>query len=214
MPGVGDHRDPLAAVEPLEHTGDGARLGVVVDDDQRRASDAGVLRGAGRCGGCPRSRWRRRRPSASTARGARSPRLPMGVPTRTSGTASVLPLELVADLEAPPRRTSPASASSTLWARSTGRVIRLRPRRTVRSTVRSASSQATSIGNRMPIECTERAGHEQQRAVDAVAAQQPLAAGARARRRPPATPAPPRRGATTASPRGYEGGEPIGAVRR
>ena len=39
--------------------------------------------------------------SASTARGDRSPRLPIGVPTSTSGTASVLPLELVAHLQAP-----------------------------------------------------------------------------------------------------------------
>ena len=157
---------------------DAARLGVVVDDDERPARDAGVLEQAARCGGCPRSRSRRRRGSASTARGERSPRLPIGVPDRaravigrrrcSSRSSSWSPAAR------PQRANAPASASSTAWACEHGPARRRRRGSAGRAQHDEVAGRrsATSIGE-AHAERVHRPGRpEQQRAVDAVAAEQ------------------------------------------
>ena len=163
--------------------------------------------GAGRCGACPRSRWRRRRPAPRRRGATRSPRLPMGVPTRTSGTGQSFRSSWSPTCR-PHRAKAPASASSTLCARSTGR------RHPVAGEAHGAEHGEVGVEpghvdrEAHPDRVHRPGGHEQERPVDAVAAEQPLAAGARAGRPPPATPAPPRRGATTASTARLRGGRP------
>ena len=73
-------RPPATAAD---HLVDPVVLVVLVERPQRHARRS--RRGSAACGsaGCPRSRRRRPSARASTARGDRSPRLPIGVPTTT-----------------------------------------------------------------------------------------------------------------------------------
>ena len=141
---------------------------------------------AGRCAGCPRRRPRRPRPSSSIARGARSPRLPIGRAARAPGRRSTRSVIRTSRSVARPTATSvaerPASASSTARAR------QHRPRRGGCARRSAACARpagrrrrkATSMSKRMPKVCTDRAGLDEERAVDAVAPEQPR--GARAGR--------------------------------
>ena len=162
--GVGHDRDPLAPGQAGEHPRRSRGLGVVVDDHEGPALDPGVLRAAGRCGGCPRSRRRRpsrgpRRPGARGRRGCRWACPPARARRAVrSARSSPLDLELVARAQVPAGErarlgldhgTAPAApAGDTRWrrsARSGGRAGRRRrtPRR---------------WGSACPRVCTERAG--------------------------------------------------------
>ena len=138
------------AAEPVEHAGDGAapRCG----RSRRRAAGARRRRAgaAGRCGGCPRSRWRRRRPSASTARGRQVAEVADGRADQHERHRSVLAARAGRRRRAPSGRRRPPRPRARRGPRSTGRLTRWRRSAAVRSTTRSRSSQATSIGNRMP----------------------------------------------------------------
>ena len=130
---------------------------------------------AARCAGCPRSRSRRprparRRPAATGRRGCRS-----GVPTRTSG-ISRRDLELVADGEAPAgERAGLGLEHRVATQHGAGHAV-ARQRTPCAPRAATGRSKATSIAKRMPKRVHRPGRPDEQRAVDAVAPEQALAA--------------------------------------
>ena len=123
----------------------------------------------------------------------------MGVPTRTSGTRQSLRSSWSPTCRLH-RAKAPASASSTLWARSTGRVSRLRAQ-AHGAQHGEVAVEPGHVDREAHADRVHRPGRARAaaRRRSPSRPEQPLAPGGRARRPPPATPAPPRPGATTAS---------------
>ena len=109
--GIGDQRDGLSGVEQRQHLAAALGLGVLVADGESHAADAGMRRATCREWRVSSHRISDELCNVSTARRDRSPRLPMGVATRTS----------VPVIRAPPRhrrRADPSGRTRLLAPRS------------------------------------------------------------------------------------------------
>ena len=156
-PGVGDDRHPFATRQPVEDPGDRPNLRVVVHHHQRAALDAGVLEQAPGPPGVltadgVRGGERARRPAATGPRGSRSAFPPARAARVTPPARGGRRRRGASGRSCPPRPRAPSghggrvgSGGGAAWT-------------AVRRTVRSPSSHATSIANRIPSVWTDRAG--------------------------------------------------------
>ncbi len=194
--GVGDHGDPLAPRQPVEHAGDRARprCGRSPRRAARRATPAcceqpsgapGVLAADG-VGGRERLDGARRQVAEVADRGAH----------QHERHRSVLPLEAGRRRRGPTGRSAPASASSTrAGLRAPGGVTRWRRMRR-RAQHGEVAVEPRHVDREAHPERVHRPGRpQQQRAVDRRPARAAPCGGRPGRRPPRATPAPPRRAA-------------------
>ena len=169
--GVGHHRHVAAVGQRGEHVGDPrrARCGRWRRRAARRAMPAWAA--AARCAGCPRSRRGRPMPAAldgprrqvaevADRGGHEHETAAAGTGRRVARTRSRLRRRRAARRrrrrDSPHRSNAPGDASITQDACFTGIPIRRRFIRTILITTPSPSTNATSIGMRMPIVCTHR----------------------------------------------------------